>query len=1142
MVAQGTSKHPPIMTLKTVNRKRLDWVIVIGLFGLLSLPVKGAVRGVPSDYPSIQKAIDASQNGDTVVVSPGVYNESISFRRRAITLTSTDPRDPAMVRNTVIRAVANRSAVTFAAGEKSNSVITGFTITGGYGTSNNIGGASIYYGAGIYCFRSSPTIVGNIITGNAGPTEPNRSGYGAGIGLIESDAVIMRNWIAANSGFAGGGIMMVLGRAKVANNVIVSNSAVIGGGIMMQQGGRLENNTLVGNGAQVAGNAYAISDSSGQCVVTGNIVGHSTEGGGLRLEPGDATTRVSFNNLWSNRGGDDPGGSDLIGRDGNIALDPQFVDATTGDFRLRDISPCINAGDPGFQPVAEEIDFYGGSRLYARRVDIGAVEYSDTLRPLANAGPDRVIGVTSVPFSITLDGSGSSDPNGVALSYHWQQLSGPSGSLIEPSAIQPTFRVLALGTYVFSLVVNNGGFTSFTDTVEIITKNDPPTAKAGSDQTITNLSENTVISLDGTRSFDPENAALRYHWQQIGGWRIELSDTNAPQPTLLHPWPGRYQFSLVVDDGMKQSEPDVIVVGIGANQAPVADAGEPRYFAGGLVTLDGSRSYDPDGYGTLTYQWRQISGPTGTTSDATAVMPVFSGFVSRTTNQTCLFELIVSDGYLVSAPSLTKVTVLANFGTNALRLVNPPFDPTKPTILAFGGGDCVTGGGMAFGGVWEEQANWLTVSSYAAPFHRYGDMLIAYLSSVAPDYRQAIQTMGHSTGNMPAMEAARHVNATYKDSRYAVNRVSLLDAVCGSLASLVTSFHTNRIADEQCWVDNYVSYDANYPAATVIPGTLNVVCRPPRSHSYPPIRYRSSSLDYETNGLSAFAYLSVIGAGRNYQLNTAVQKYYLAIEADESLTFFNKAQFPGQILAPVTLTGPADGSILPSSGATFGCEPVDHAVRYQLLVGTDSDRVMDYSVLLDSVTPPSHQLTTLPHPKAWWTVRAMDAYGSSIYADPRQIKLPEDRQPIANPGPSQVVSAGPDGLARVTLDAAQSMDPDADPLSYTWAWTSGGRAYLSNTVAVSIELPVGLHTIQLMVNDGQLNSPITELAITVLGSSAPALSLQKIRDQIILHWPAPALFLQSASFPWGPFTRVVGASDGYQVPASRSQQYFRLSN
>ena len=99
-------------------------------------------------------------------------------------------------------------------------------------------------------------------------------------------------------------------------------------------------------------------------------------------------------------------------------------------------------------------------------------------------------------------------------------------------------------------------------------------------------------------------------------------------------------------------------------------------------------------------------------------------------------------------------------------------------------------------------------------------MLMVYLSSVAPDYRQPIQTMGFSTGNKPAMEVAWYVNATYKDARYAVNRVALLDAVCNNLSTESRQFHANPIGREQCWVDNYISNDSQlfqgkrYPRST----------------------------------------------------------------------------------------------------------------------------------------------------------------------------------------------------------------------------------------------------------------------------------------------------------------------------------------
>jgi len=1041
----------------------------------------GAVRNVPADYPSIQRAIDVSVNGDLVLVSPGVYNESINFKRKAITLSSTNPVDLMVVQSTIIRAVGKRSAVSFISGETPNSILTGFTITGGYGTVNADFGTSIYWGAGIYCSRSSPTILGNIITQNSGPNgETNIFGYGCGIGCIESDAIISRNLILSNSGYAGGGIVIYQGNARISDNLIYSNSVSFGGGIALFGGGQVFNNTLVANQAQFAGNLFATSDALGKCLITNNIICNAIDGGGLYIDTLDKWTQTAFNDVWNNNGGDYPGGTNRTGVDGNISRNPEFVDVTNNDFHLLDISPCINAGDPSFQPAAGELDFYGNSRLYAARVDIGASEYSDNFRPLAQAGGDQVVGVTQLPALITLDGSSSSDPNGAALSYHWKQVSGPSGSFVDAGTVKATFSAHELGIYTFELVVNNGSFGSFADAVQITVKNDPPMADAGPDQLFSDLQEIPSITLDASRSVDPENGVLTFRWKQIGGWKVQLTEPNAVKTTFSHPWPGTYLFELVVNDGMQDSKPDIVVIVIGQNHAPIADAGPSRYVATNNVTLEGTGSYDPDGYGTLTYQWRQLSGPAVHITGTNTATPLVSGFTQRNTNQVCVFELIVTDGYLASLPTTVKVTIVKNFGTNALKLTNPPFDPSRPSILAFGGGNCSTGNGMTFGGLWEERANWITVNSYDTLYTRYGDMLMVYLSSVAPDYRKPIQTIGFSTGNLPAMEVAWYVNTTYKDDRYAVNRVSLLDAVCSYLAFRVGQFNTNRIAGEQCWVDNYISNDPNYSAQPVLPGALNIVCRPSRNHSYPVDRYSSSSLEYENGGMTAFAYLSLIGTGKNYQLNTASNKYYFVINPAESLVFFNQTQYPGKILAPVKLTGATDGATLTTNGLELGCEAVENAVRYQLLLGTNVERVMDFAIISDTSAPPTQTISTLPQEQAWWTVKAYDQFGSMIHADPRLIKLPENRPPVANAGFDHVAYAGLDGKAAVTLDGSNSTDPDGDALGFTWAWAFGEHSYLSNGMKLAIELPIGVHTIQLMVNDGHVNSQPVQVKVTVV--------------------------------------------------------------
>jgi hypothetical protein len=111
-------------------------------------------------------------------------------------------------------------------------------------------------------------------------------------------------------------------------------------------------------------------------------------------------------------------------------------------------------------------------------------------------------------------------------------------------------------------------------------------------------------------------------------------------------WPGVSEIRLVLIAF-------VAAVGAGAgsmngatdSQAPVADAGSSRYAAEDPVQLDGAGSYDPDDSGTLSYAWRQVSGPSAVVSDGNTATPTISGFVQTSQIQECEFELVVSDGH-----------------------------------------------------------------------------------------------------------------------------------------------------------------------------------------------------------------------------------------------------------------------------------------------------------------------------------------------------------------------------------------------------------------------------------------------------------------------------------------------------------------
>jgi beta propeller repeat protein/parallel beta-helix repeat protein len=535
---------------------------------LLSIAVTQSLAGtlsVPGDYPTIQQAIQASSDGDVVVVEPGTYFETIDFLGRNITVTSTDPDDPDVVAATVIDGDGEGSVVTFNSGETSEAVLTGFTIRNGYGTVVSEVGNEILWGGGIFCYGSSPTVKSNIIINNHGPVEINNQGmvisgsYGAGIGCFVSSAIITNNIIKNNSGFAGA--VFVLGDDKICNNLIYDNSALVGGGVILF-GGLLINNTIVGNDTNViqggggsGGNIYIVSDNefSYSLMILNNIICNAKSGGGISGEGNIDTSVISYNDVWGNVGGNYQQISDQTGINGNISEDPLLVDARAKDFHLQMDSPCIDAGDPDYVPFPWQLDIDGENAAMGEQIDIGADEYVGYIKPVADAGPD--IHVPGLEL-VTLDASGSYqyDPNN-ELIYEWDQLEGAAVDLDDPISMHPSFMPGVEGEYRFELVVWDGTHLSRPDEVFILVGNEAPVADAGLDRVSPVPSQ---VNLNGTGSYDPDKIdELTYSWKQLEGPQIDLQNADAARPFFDCNEQGTYAFELVVSDGFVDSEPSI---------------------------------------------------------------------------------------------------------------------------------------------------------------------------------------------------------------------------------------------------------------------------------------------------------------------------------------------------------------------------------------------------------------------------------------------------------------------------------------------------------------------------------------------------------------------------------------------------------
>ena len=269
--------------------------------------------------------------------------------------------------------------------------------------------------------------------------------------------------------------------------------------------------------------------------------------------------------------------------------------------------------------------------------------------PTADAGPPQAVDEGSV---VTLDGSGSNDPDDGIASYLWAQTAGPTVTLSNTTAVNPTFTapnfVSGANTLIFRLTVTDNGSQSSSDMVTITVSdvNQPPVADAGSDQTI--LQVGVTVVLDGSNSSDPDDGIVSYFWQQTAGPSISLSDYTAVQPIFVSPNVAAggesVRFSLTVTDASGDENTDTCIVVVTLdNLPPIADAGvDQTVNEGNPVTLDGSNSSDPDG-AIAAYLWQQTAGSAVSLSNATTVQPTFTSPNAGLQGESLTFNLTVTD-------------------------------------------------------------------------------------------------------------------------------------------------------------------------------------------------------------------------------------------------------------------------------------------------------------------------------------------------------------------------------------------------------------------------------------------------------------------------------------------------------------------
>ncbi|WP_245793181.1 PKD domain-containing protein, partial [Flavisolibacter ginsengisoli] len=305
--------------------------------------------------------------------------------------------------------------------------------------------------------------------------------------------------------------------------------------------------------------------------------------------------------------------------------------------------------------------------------------------PTANAGTDKTI--TLPTNSVSLTGSGS-DPDGTIASYSWTKVSGGAATINSPGSASTTISGLAQGTYIFRLTVtDNAGATASDDVTVIVNAapNQPPTANAGADKTIT-LPTNSV-SLAGSGS-DPDGSITAYSWTKVSGGSATINSPGASTTTVSGLVQGSYIFRLTVTDNSGATAFDDVNVTVNPapNQPPTANAGTDKNITlpTNSVTLSGSGS-DPDG--TITaYSWTKVSGGAATINSPGASSTTVSGLVQGN----YIFRLTVTDNS--GATAFDDVNVVVNATPNQSPTANAGTDqnitlPTNAVTLTGSGSD-----------------------------------------------------------------------------------------------------------------------------------------------------------------------------------------------------------------------------------------------------------------------------------------------------------------------------------------------------------------------------------------------------------------------------------------------------------------------
>jgi uncharacterized protein (TIGR03382 family) len=678
-----------------------------------------------------------------------------------------------------------------------------------------------------------------------------------------------------------------------------------------------------------------------------------------------------------------------------------------------------------------------------------------TQRPVAHTGLAQTVAEGTLTAqgdlnrtTITLDGSGSFDPEGQALTYAWTQLSGPVVTLSADNVARPSFTadVPASTMLTFQLIVNDGMEASLPQQVQVRVNNvnRPPKALATAQATVDERS-GVVVALDGSGSTDADGETLTYSWKQVSGPEVMLTNGTKAAASFTPPEVSansQLTFALTVSDGAASATSQISVTVNNVDRAPVANAGEDRTVnARTSVTLAGSAT-DEDG-DAITYAWTQVSGETVALEGANTATPTFLAPDVRQSTQ-LVFQLVTTAKGVQSAPDNVTVSVQkANRrpvvqGPNAME-VNERMAITLAADGIDPDGDAVSYQWVRTGGPEVQLVGANTASlTFTTPEVLADTLMTFQLKVVDPDSAESdIVTASVTVKNVNRMPVVSVGSPMEVDAR---SRVQLKGSATDADGDAVTYAWT-QVSGEAVTLEGADTATPTFLAPDV------------RTATPAELVFKLVGSDKDMASEPALVLVSVRKANRrpvvvgpNALQENERTRLTLAAEGtdpDGDAVSYSWSQLAGPA---VTLEGADTANLSFTTPEVLG----NTVLTFRLHV-KDADQAESESVLVNL------------------TVKDVN------------------RAPVSKPRKVAGSFEGKD----ITLDASASSDPDGDALTYKWEQTDGPPVTLSSTnAALTTFTPRNITgatnlTFVLTVTDSRGMSSTETLKVTVLDVGEP---------------------------------------------------------